>query len=225
VNVTSWLRRSIRRFRYDPLRARFHFIHIPKNAGQSVRDALLLQRDVSLSEPYHYRYVDIADRVGRHLQFFAVIRNPWSRTASRYHFARQNAAHWPANDPRRLFIAGASFEDYVRQRPILPIPEHPGQPWMGPLSSWFNQLDWIRDERGHVACDCLRMEMLDSDLDAYLGRSLRLRRRNVTQERYDYRSMYTDELAEIVARLFRDDIEHFGFEFEKPAARNTFCAR
>ena len=225
MNVTSWMRRSIRRFRYDPLRAQFHFIHIPKNAGQSVRDALLLQQDVSLSEPYHYRYVDIADRVGRHLKFFAVIRNPWSRTASRYHFARQNAAHWPTNDPRRLFIAGASFEDYVRQRPILPIPEHPGQPWMGPLSSWFNQLDWIRDERGSVACDCLRMEMIESDLDAYLGRSLSLRRRNVTQERYDYRSMYTDELAEIVARLFRDDIEHFGFEFESPAARNTFCAR
>ena len=102
MNVTSWLRRSIRRFRYDPLRAQFHFIHIPKNAGESVRDALLLQQDVSLSEPYHYRYVDIADRVGRHLKFFAVIRNPWSRTASRYHFARQNAAHWPTNDPRRL---------------------------------------------------------------------------------------------------------------------------
>jgi hypothetical protein len=34
--------------------------------------------------------------------------------------------------------------------------------------------------------------------------------------------MYTDELAEIVARLFQDDIDHFGFSFESPATRNTW---
>ena len=222
--LRSLVRRAIRRYWHDKRHARFHFIHIPKNAGQSVRDALYLQRDVSLSEPFHYRYVDIADKVGRHLKFFAVIRNPWSRTASRYYFARQNAPHWPTNDPRRLFIANTSFEDFVRQQRVLPIPEHPGQPWMGPLSSWFNQLEWIRDERGAVVCDCLRMERIDHDIRAYLGRSIELRRRNVTQASYDYRSMYTDELVEIVARLFHDDIDFFGFSFESPAIRNIFAA-
>lgn len=222
MSLRSLVRRAIRRYRYDKRHARFHFIHIPKNAGQSVRDALYLQRDVSLSEPFHYRYVDIADRVGRNLRFFAVIRNPWSRTASRYYFARQNAAHWPTDDPRRLFIANATFEDFVRQQRVLPIPEHPGQPWMGPLSSWFNQLDWIRDERGAVVCDCLRMETLDDELSAYLDRPIELRRRNVTQADYDYRSMYTDELAEIVARLFQEDIDYFGFSFESPATRHTW---
>lgn len=222
--LKSLVRRAIRRYWHRKRHARFHFIHIPKNAGQSVRDALYLQRDVSLSEPFHYRYLDIADRVGRNLDFFAVIRNPWSRTASRYYFARQNAVHWPKNDPRRLFIANASFDDFVRQRRILPIPEHPGQPWMGPLSSWFNQLDWIRDERGTVVCDCLRMEHLDDDLRAYLDRPIELQRRNVTRTGYDYRSMYTDELVEIVARLFHDDIDFFGFTFESPAIRNIFAA-
>jgi hypothetical protein len=179
---------------------------------------------VSLSNPYHFRYVDIADTVGRHLRFFAVIRNPWSRTASRYQFARQNAAHWPDNDPRKLFIATATFGDFIRQHPILPIPEHPGQPWMGPLNSWFNQLEWIRDETGQVACDCLRMEQLEQDLPAYLAQPVGLRRRNVTKSRYDYRAMYTDELVEIVATLFREDIDHFGFSFDGPATRNIFAA-
>jgi hypothetical protein len=134
------VRRYIRRIRFDPDRARYHFIHIPKNAGQSVRDALYLQGDVSLSNPYHYRYIDIADQAGRHLKYFAVVRNPWSRTASRFYFGKQNAERWPENDPRRQFIATATFADFVRERRFLPIPEHPGQPWMGPLSSWFNQL-------------------------------------------------------------------------------------
>jgi hypothetical protein len=203
--------------------AKYHFIHIPKNAGESVRDALYFRRDVSLSSPFHYRYVDIADQVGRHLRFFAIVRNPWARTASRYHFGRQNAKSWPVGDPRRQYIESASFADFVLDRKILPIPEHPDQPWMGPLSSWFNQLEWLRDERGHVACDCLRMEHLEDDLQLYFGRHIRLRRRNVTQTGYDYRRMYDDDLAEVVRSTFREDIEHFGFRFDGSATRNVIA--
>ncbi len=225
MSLRSLVRRTVRRYWLDQRQARFHFIHIPKNAGQSVRDALCLFPEVSMSEPYHYRYIDIADKAGRDLKYFAVVRNPWSRTASRYHFARENAARWPVEDPRRQFIANASFEDFVRQQRILPIPEHPGQPWMGPLSSWFNQLDWIRDDSGTVVCDCLRMERIEEDLSAYLSRTVTLQRRNVTPTKYDYRSMYTGELTNIVSELFRQDIDHFGFSFDGPAIRNVFAAR
>jgi hypothetical protein len=36
--------------------------------------------------------------------------------------------------------------------------------------------------------------------------------------------MYSDELADIVARRFRDDIQHFGFSFDGPATRNVFVS-
>ena len=222
MSLRTVVRRAVRKVWHDKRHARFHFIHIPKNAGEAVRDALYLQRDVSLSTPFHYRYIDVADSVGRDLRYFAIVRNPWSRTASRYQFARQCAASWPEGDPRRQFIANATFDDFVRQQKILPIPEHPGQPWMGPLSSWFNQLEWIRDENGSVVCDCLRMERLNEDLPAYLRRTLRLSQRKVTRSRQDYRAMYSDDLAGIVEQLFREDIDHFGFKFDGPATRNTF---
>jgi hypothetical protein len=224
VGFKALFRDRVRKHVFNSRTARFHFIHIPKNAGESVRSALYLERDVSFSSPFHYRYVDVADRVGRHLKFFAVIRNPWSRTASRYHFGRQNAPKWPTDDPRRVYIESASFEEFVRERKILPIPRHPDQPWMGPLSSWLNQLEWIRDESGTVVCDCLRMENLNRDLPAYLDRRVKLERSNVTKRSYDYRTMYTDELVEEVARLFRDDIEHFGFSFDGPATKNVLPA-
>jgi hypothetical protein len=35
--------------------------------------------------------------------------------------------------------------------------------------------------------------------------------------------MYTDELAEIVAKTFQADIDYFGFTFEGTATRNTFA--
>jgi hypothetical protein len=91
---------------------------------------------------------------------------------------------------------------------------------MGPLSSWFNQLEWIRNRDGKVVCDCLRLEQVNEDLSAYFGRRMSVPRENVTHASYDYRSMYNDELIEVVAELFREDIDYFGFEFEGGATRN-----
>lgn len=225
MRLKARIRALARKAWIDPANARYHFIHIPKNAGESVRHALYFRRDVSLSNPFHYRYLDIADVVGRHLKFFAVVRNPWSRTASRYAFGRQNAKLWPESDPRRQYLEHASFADFVRDRMQFPIPRHPRQPWMGPLSSWFNQLEWLRDGSGAVACDCLRMEFLEEDLRQYFGRPIKLPRKNATRSTYDYRSMYTSELAAIVADEFQEDIDYFGFSFDGAATRNTIAAR
>ena len=67
------------------------------------------------------------------------------------------------------------------------------------------------------------MERLDEDLAFYFRERVALRSRNVTQAKYDYRSMYTDELAGIVGTVFRDDIEHFGFRFDGSATRNVYA--
>jgi hypothetical protein len=136
-------------------------------------------------------------------------------------FAKQSAAKWPINDPRRQYILNASFESFIRDQRVFPIPEHPGQPWMGPLSSWFNQLEWIKDETGAVMCDCLRLEHIDRDLSAYLGHRIEIQRHNATTKRYDYRSLYNEELINIIGEIFREDIEYFGFSFEGGATRNV----
>ncbi|HNP35111.1 MAG TPA: sulfotransferase family 2 domain-containing protein [Woeseiaceae bacterium] len=201
-----------------------HFIHIPKNAGSTIREALRWRSDVSLSEPKHHRYIDIADVVGRDLSYFAVIRNPWSRTASRYRYGIQNSRRWPEDDARRLYIQNVSFAQYVKDQKIIDIPAFPGKPWMGPLSSWFNQLDWVRNEDGKVVCNCLRFEHLNSDVNAYFKSMLLLPKENVTATQNDYRELYDDELIQIVAECFREDIEYFGFDFEGTATRNVFVA-
>jgi hypothetical protein len=220
VQIQRAIRSTIRRVFFDRKRFVYHFIHIPKNGGQSVRHALELRKDISLSRPYHYRYIDIVGQVGDDLRFFCIVRNPWSRTASRYMFGKQNASLWPQDDPRKKFIMNATFDAFVREQKILPIPEHPGMPWMGPLSSWFNQLEWITNQDGVVACDCLRLESLTEDISDYLGREIKIRRRNVTNNKYSYREMYNDELIQIVADTFKDDIDYFGFDFDSAATKN-----
>lgn len=220
MDISRPLRAALKKIWIDRGEKTHHFIHIPKNGGQSVRRALELNRAVSLGRPFHQRYRDVAATLPDDMRYFCIVRNPWARTASRYMFGRQNAANWSEDDPRRIYILGASFDDFVRDQKVLPIPEHPGQPWMGPLSSWMNQLEWIMDEKGAIACDCLRLEHLESDISAYLNRSIHIRRRNKTRSSYDYREMFTDESAAIIGDLFKDDIDYFGFEFEGAAARN-----
>lgn len=209
----SWLRRGD---------YKYHFIHIPKNGGNSLRNALKKRGDVSFSRPFHYRYIDVVDKLGTELKYFCVVRNPWSRTASRFIFGKQNAAKWGNTDPRKQYILNATFEDFVRDQKIFDIPKHPGQPWMGPLSSWLNQLEWIYDKDRNVACDCLRLEKIDEDLANYFGEIIKVPRENVSKIRQDYRDMYNDETRKIVAELFRDDIEYFGFTFDGTATRNFY---
>jgi hypothetical protein len=198
---------------------KYHFIHIPKNGGTSVRASLEQRGDVSLGQPFHSRYRDVVRQLGVDLRYFCVVRNPWSRTASRYVFSRQTARGWAADDPRKLYIEKASFEDYVRDQKIFDIPEHPGKPWMGPMNSWFNQLEWITDEDQIVRCDCLRLERLENDLEIYFQEPVKVVRENRTKHRYDYKDLYTPRLIEIVGEIFQQDIDHFGFTFEGPATR------
>ena len=200
---------------------KYHFIHIPKNGGRSVRAALAKRGDILLTEPLHARYIDVVDSLGSGLRFFCIVRNPWSRTASRYLFARRVSRHWPEADPRRVYIERASFADFVREQKVFEIPQHPGQPWMGPMNSWFDQLDWISDDSHIVRCACLRLERLDADLAAYFGERIDVPKVNVTKTPYDYRSMYDDELKQMIAHKFARDIEHFGFLFESGATRNV----
>lgn len=202
-----------------PEHCSYHFIHIPKNGGTSVRVALERRGDVSLGEPFHSRYIDVVGELGQHLQYFCVVRNPWSRTASRYVFSKQTARSWASDDPRKRYIEQASFEDFVRDQRIFEIPEHPGKPWMGPMNSWFNQLDWITDEDQNVRCDCLRMERLEIDLETYFGEPLKVARENTTRDRYNYRDFYTTQLIELVGETFQRDIDYFGFTFEGPATK------
>ena len=205
----------------DPRPKTRHFIHIPKNAGRAVRLALIL-KGVALERPLHSRYVDLEPTPGR--RYFCIVRNPWSRTASRYLHTKRNAHEWPDSDPRRQYILGATFEEYVADKRLFEIPAQPGKPW--PLSLWIDQLDWITDAEGRAAGDCLRLEALGEDLSAYFGRRIRVPdARPLRTESYDYRAMYTARTIQKVADTFARDIEHFGFDFDGAAVRNTYTLR
>jgi len=204
----------------------FLFVHIEKAAGSSIQQALLpvanvaansrLRRRLALLGPLNrigglYRALQFgehatADEVKRRLPTgaynalfkFAFVRNPWDRLVSRY-------AHLLRSKDRRRheFISGLEkFEDFLL--------------WEIRRDS-ANQYPYVTDARGNQIVDFIgHYETLAEDFAKVCARlklQVELPHANVSEHR-DYRTYYTPETREFVAKQFRRDIEMFGYDFD-----------
>lgn len=215
--------------------AKHLFIHIPKNGGLSLRSSRAMRRKMVSADPYfhkskaytqalaeemanqgfhhgnqHARLIDIRADVRARLTAFAIVRNPWSRTYSRFTFGMQRDAA-PDYSP-------AAFQRFLEQRH-----EWGGRPyfWHRAVTGWYPQVDYVTDEDGHLAADILRLEHLEDDLRAYLGVTLERRANRSGHGAPKYTEIYTDQTRQIVADWYAKDIETFGFDFIGGARRNA----
>jgi len=224
-------------------RARYVFIHIPKNAGVSIRKSSELSGRLISADPYfhksraytralaqtmkdagehhgfqHARWRDLDPKVTGKLQAVAIVRNPWSRTVSRWRFGQLAVSQGKAS---RSYVAD-SFEAFLEERHIWGNREYY---WHRVIRGWYPQSDYVTDEAGELRVDMLRFEHLADEAVRYFGISAPVRKRNVTaREAFDYRSVYTPKTVQIVADWYREDIERFGFDFDTPATRNVVYA-
>ncbi|MGR3617649.1 MAG: hypothetical protein ACU0BB_16625 [Paracoccaceae bacterium] len=224
--------------------ARHLFIHIPKNAGVSLKKAPELRwKMVSVHRAFlkdrayldgllemmgaeqqhhgigHARLRDVKPSIVRRLRPFAILRNPWARTVSRYRFAEQ------AVQQGKPFKVGPvdSFEAFLETRHqdgALPYF------WHRAIRGWYPQRDYVVDDSGKIAADLLRQEHLDKDVTDYFHIKTPPRRRNVTRSegKADWRSYYTDKTIQIVGDWYEDDIDTFGYDFDSSATRNIWNA-
>jgi chondroitin 4-sulfotransferase 11 len=84
------------------------------------------------------------------------------------------------------------------------------------LSQANQQVDWITDENGKVFVDTIyRYENLENDfadMRNRIGIQATLPKKNTTKHK-NYREYYTEETKKLVAELYKDDIEMFGYVF------------
>lgn len=214
------------------VRRRFLFVHIAKTGGTSVRKALERRR---WGDPWYWpmflcsRFSHlsghrIATKLPRHAKViaakellpkaffdslfkFAFVRNPWDLQVSSFHHIRRERPH---------YLGGhEDFEGFLRWKldPTRPYQYHVD-------TSIELQSDYLIDLHGKLVVDFIgRYERLAEDFAAAcerigIGAPALPHARAARDRSKDYRSYYTDETAELVARHFARDIEMLGYRFD-----------
>lgn len=208
---------------------RYIFVHVPKTGGTSVTLALearALKDDILIGDTPKARRrrrrlqgLDAAGRLWKHStladvegivsraemrDFFTLtlVRNPWDRLVSYYHWLRSQRFDHPA-----VKLAGSlAFADFLA---------HPDT--RATIRAWpYGR--YMRDGAGREhCCAFVRLEQLEQDLAAFethLGFRLQpLPRANSSERHRDHRHYYDDTSAAIVAEICAEDIARFGYRF------------
>ena len=181
----------------------FIFIHINKTGGSSIEQALNLPLD-------HRTALEKIAEVGRdswdRLLTFTVVRNPWDKVASHYHYRVET-------NQTGLGDQHIDFNAWVKRTYGVKDQYYYDKPRM-----FMPQIDWIADEYGRILVDeIIRFENLKSEFDRVLqklGISATLPHVKKS-DRGNYWEYYDSEAIDIVHKWFERDIELFGYQFQE----------
>lgn len=186
------------------------FVHIPRTGGVSV------MRTVYRSEAIRHftveQFIGVCARDLLDLPRFAIVRNPWDRVVSAYHFAKQGGVPGGGQMAHMDRYRGpdfATFDAFVRQY----LTTHdvwkadgvfrPQSYYLGRESEKTLDHIGILDQIGET----------ESWLSGVLGRPIKLAHTNASKRDHPYHRYYTGETREIVGDVYRTDIERFDFRF------------
>jgi len=214
---------------------RFIFVHIYRTAGQSISEALrpysddpdrlivhvpvlrrLLKRRIVtyralMSHNYGHATAKeiktaLPPKTFDNFHKFTFVRNPWDWQVSVYHFVVQNPLH-PYHEFYKSF---GRFESYLEWRIKKGVQL---------------QKEFVVSERGELLVDFVgRYETLLKDFETVCKRvgikcrvdiKVALPHRNQSTHN-DYREYYTPQTKALVASAYEEDIDFFGYEFDKP---------
>ena len=181
---------------------KFIFVHIPKSGGTSISVALKpyanrITKNFMIKETKHHTLSEIREVFGEginHYYTFAFVRNSWDRVVSLHTYMH---THEGFNESFDEFVEKlATRKDTCRYTTKL-------------------QLDYIRDSHRNI--DFVgRFENLEEDfakVTKHLGLDVKpLGKENKTRHSR-YRDYYTPKTKDIIYKMFKEDIEHFGYEF------------
>ncbi|MCF8510217.1 MAG: sulfotransferase family protein [Rhodobacteraceae bacterium] len=208
---------------------RYVFVHIPKTGGTALTLALenrAMKEDILIGDTPKARArrgrvkgLNAAGRLWKHSSLadidgvlgpadldqmfcFTLVRNPWDRAVSYYHWLRaQSFAH-----PAVGLAKAMGFSDFL------------GHPQTRTAFRLWPAAAYMRDKTGTERCQLFaRLEHLDDDLaplETHLGfRLTHLARANESERPRDWRAFYSDRDADIVAQDCAEDIARFGYAF------------
>lgn len=213
---------------------KYVFVHIPKTGGTALSLALedrahkddILIGDTPKAIKRRRRLKDLQARgrlwkhstmadidgvlgpeVMEDIMVVALVRNPWDRMVSYYHWLRMQDFDHPA-----VKIAhSATFADFTAHPMVResmkrnPYGSYVRNPNGEEYPALFARLE-------HFAADIVPLEN-------HLGFKLALPRANTSERESDFRGYYNDHTAALVAEVCAEDIARFGYSFDDVSVR------
>ncbi len=207
----------------EPVESRPVFIHVSKNAGNSI----IAAAGHHVVNAGHRTAASWIREKGDSGPIFAVIRNPFDRVVSEYLFRKRRYDQGEKNP--HLSNLHKSFEDWtistfrdeeLRTRAFF---EDNGiafneRNMIDDCLLWFlPQVYWLGDEQGRPLLPAiLRFENLENDWSTFAKKYAipgELPRRNASVRVPDYRQYYSGFTRDLVGDYYREDLEAFGYTF------------
>lgn len=200
----------------------FVFIHVPKTAGTSLREALGLHS--SLDIPCHAPARDVMPmikQVAPRAISIAFVRNPYTRFVSLYNYARQDESlYHSVKNPEHAPYGKHIDYDILSDKSLEECAELLVQGKLGGHGVWLNlwrpQVEWLINREGELMVDFIgRVETLETDLQRlatlhgitagpvpWLNKSAAIKET----------PRFTDRALELVRLYYRRDFEMLGYD-------------
>lgn len=187
------------------------FVRIPKCATRSVSKALFGNFAGGHRSLREYQKVFSPEEFSTYFKF-CVVRNPWDRLASAFFFLQRGGI----SDEDKIWIRKNlsmfdSFDDFVNHGLRLENIQS--------YDHFRPQVDFITlNNTNEIGVDFIAYyENLNKDFERIRNRldiNAELLTLNINSSKRDYRSYYSEKMIQIVADVYKKDIDLFGYDFD-----------
>lgn len=180
----------------------FSFIHINKTGGSSIERALGVPLIHETAQVFRNR---IGVQRWEERFSFAIVRNPWDRAVSHYHYRMMT-------NQTNLVDNQLDFKDWLKHVYVERSPKYLNEEKM-----FLTQMDWILDENGKVMVNYIgRFEDMQRAWDEICENLNRKQTKlpHVKKSlRGDFRQYYDNESCAIIGDYFKSDVDYFKYSF------------
>lgn len=190
-------------------------VHIPKTGGQSIHKALRIGKSKKNlfgfqgdKEYSHLTATEIREYIGSTIfdsyLKLAVVRNPFDRLVSEYHFKKKG-------DHRFINVTNLSFEAFVLElgahfHRLKDFPQRE-------INHFTPQADFVYDDNDNLLVDKLfKFEDFNTSIDSFIQKITGVQVPHINKTHHtQYSAYYSKKTKNIVEQIYRKDLEKFDY--------------